>query len=96
MGKALTIAGIAEEDNLLFVSGAGDVNGDGLTDIIMASHKEDKVYVVFGSSDMRTKTSFDLSTLDGTNGFQVVAGYNDLNNFQQRFLEGGAFLDDDE
>jgi len=52
--------------------------------------------VVFGSSDMRSKASFDLSTIDGKNGFQVVAGYNDLNNFQQRFLEGGAFLDDDE
>jgi len=39
----LTIAGVSEEANLLFVSGAGDVNGDGFTDIIMASHKEDLV-----------------------------------------------------
>jgi len=52
--------------------------------------------VVFGTSHLRNTAEFDLSFLNGTNGFQIVAGYTDLSNFQQRFLEGGAFLDDDE
>jgi hypothetical protein len=50
---------------------AGDVNGDGIDDMIVGSEHNKKVYVVFGSSD-----GFDaellLSALDGINGFALT------------------------
>ncbi|MCA9110303.1 MAG: FG-GAP repeat protein [Planctomycetaceae bacterium] len=60
------------------VSGAGDVNGDGFDDIIISADGADpngesragESYVVFGKSGGFSST-FDLSTLDGTNGFRL-------------------------
>jgi Ca2+-binding RTX toxin-like protein len=60
------------------VSSAGDVNGDGLDDLIIGAFrdthpgasKSGKAYVVFGNAD-GFGSSFDLSNLDGTNGFAV-------------------------
>ena len=60
------------------VSGAGDVNGDGVQDVIIgapyaapgeASHVGES-YVVFGSGG-GFAASMDLSSLDGTNGFLI-------------------------
>ncbi len=55
------------------VNGAGDVNGDGLDDILIGTPgRENYVgesYVVFGATAFAA--SFDLSTLDGTNGFRL-------------------------
>ena len=63
------------------VSSAGDVNGDGLDDILIGAMGADpngsssgEGYVVFGSS-VAFPSSFDLSSLDGTNGF-VINGIN--------------------
>ncbi|ELS04788.1 FG-GAP repeat protein [Xenococcus sp. PCC 7305] len=63
------------------VSNAGDINGDGIEDIIIAANPnifpEDslgKSYVLFGSSN-NFASSFDLATLDGSNGF-VINGIN--------------------
>jgi len=70
------------------VSGAGDVNGDGINDIIIGAHKGDpngqaeagESYVVFGRST-GFPASFDLSSLfpasggDGSKGF-VLQGVN--------------------
>ena len=61
------------------VSGAGDVNGDGIDDIIIGASTANpdgrtgagESYVVYGTKD-GFDASFDLSTLDGTNGFRVV------------------------
>lgn len=57
------------------VSAAGDVNGDGVDDLIIGALKADsnapnsgRSYVVFGSGD-GFAASFPLSTLDGSNGF---------------------------
>ncbi|MEO1434667.1 MAG: T9SS type A sorting domain-containing protein [Bacteroidota bacterium] len=59
------------------VNTAGDVNGDGIVDIIIGATGADpggnniagKSYVVFGTSNL--PASLDLSTLDGNNGFAL-------------------------
>jgi Ca2+-binding RTX toxin-like protein len=56
------------------VSTAGDMNGDGYDDVIISNDSTyspgaGKCYVVFGSPT-GVAASFDLSTLNGTNGFQ--------------------------
>ena len=60
------------------VSTAGDFNGDGLDDIIIGAldnNNQDsspfgKSYVIFGSNNF-SSPSFDLSSLNGSNGFQI-------------------------
>jgi Ca2+-binding RTX toxin-like protein len=63
------------------VSSAGDVNGDGFDDLIIGANGaesaggeayEGESYVVFGKADWAGTPSFDLATLDGTNGFRLV------------------------
>ena len=57
-----------------FVSGAGDVNGDGLADIIISGHGAlsgaGQSYVVFGSRGGFPAT-FNLANLNGANGFTI-------------------------
>ena len=60
------------------VSGAGDVNGDGIDDLIIGAGTADpngnnnagESYVVFGQTG-GFSSSLDLSTLDGSNGFVI-------------------------
>ncbi|MBE9192560.1 FG-GAP repeat protein [Gloeocapsopsis crepidinum LEGE 06123] len=52
------------------VSNAGDVNGDGLADLIVGSPGTNSSYVVFGNAS-GFEANFDLATLDGTNGFRI-------------------------
>ncbi len=58
------------------VSGAGDVNGDGVDDIIIGAHIADsngystgESYVVFGGAGVGTGGAIELASLNGTNGF---------------------------
>ncbi|HBE67842.1 MAG TPA: hypothetical protein DDW52_06810 [Planctomycetaceae bacterium] len=53
------------------VSGAGDFNGDGLSDILIGSQFTDQIYVFFGSSD-DASAIIDVNDLDGENGFAVT------------------------
>ena len=57
-------------------SSAGDINGDGFDDLLIGAHTAEglagKAYVVFGNSS-GLPSSFDLDTLDGTNGFALDA-----------------------
>lgn len=55
------------------VSGAGDINGDGVDDIVIGATGADpagEVYVVFGSTS-GFSSSFNLSSLNGSNGFTI-------------------------
>ncbi len=61
------------------VNGSGDINGDGLPDLVIGAQNADRgaasngeAYVIFGSSE-NFGAAFDLSTLDGSNGF-VLSG----------------------
>jgi hypothetical protein len=61
------------------VSSAGDVNGDGIIDLIIGADRADpngktaggESYVVFGSIGVSASGSIELSSLDGTNGFII-------------------------
>jgi hypothetical protein len=72
------IAGIDEDDELgVSLSGAGDVNGDGVDDLLIAAKYGDpnnnyeagESYVVFGASTFND--SLNLSDLNGSNGFVI-------------------------
>jgi Putative Ig domain/FG-GAP repeat len=61
------------------VSTAGDINGDGKADLVLGAHRYsdyvDAVFVIFGQSSF--PAAFDLTTLNGTNGFVITAGTRD-------------------
>jgi hypothetical protein len=76
--NGFTIDGIARDDEAGYsVSGAGDVNGDGIDDLIIGAPQVTPnfqtyvgaSYVVFGGSSF--SSSLDLANLDGTNGFVI-------------------------
>ncbi len=77
--NGFTINGTAVGDHSgISVSGAGDVNGDGLDDLIIGARNASpsdvpagKSYVVFGT-DSGFTASLELSSLNGTNGFAIV------------------------
>jgi Ca2+-binding RTX toxin-like protein len=88
--NGFTIDGIAEEDESgVSLSAAGDVNGDGIDDLIIGAYGADpngenkagQSYVVFGSTG-GFAPSLNLSALDGTNGFAIngIAEY-DISGF---------------
>jgi autotransporter-associated beta strand protein len=72
------ISGEAAEDlSGISVASAGDVNGDGFDDLIIGAHLADPnglssgaSYVVFGH-DGGFAANLNLSSLDGSNGFQI-------------------------
>lgn len=63
------INGVSNEDRAGYsVDIIGDMNGDGLADMLVSGWKADEAYVVFGDSGSWS-SSFNLSSLDGSNGF---------------------------
>lgn len=82
-GQGFVIAGAHSDDQLgRSVSSAGDVNGDGFADLIVGAPGGDAggeysnsgtSYVIFGRAAGLANT-FDLSALNGKNGFQLIGG----------------------
>ncbi|MEH2408751.1 beta strand repeat-containing protein [Nostoc sp.] len=82
--NGFTINGIAGDNLGISVSSAGDVNDDGITDLIIGaygaspnSYRSGQSYVVFGKSTGFSPT-LNLSDLNGANGFTIngIAGKN--------------------
>ncbi|MEK0448106.1 MAG: hypothetical protein RL088_374 [Verrucomicrobiota bacterium] len=78
--NGFTISGLSGSDRFgLSVSAAGDVNGDGISDLIAAAYKADTTagaeagaaYVVYGKTGTFAST-FSLSSLNGANGFKIT------------------------
>ena len=82
--NGFAINGIAAYDySGISISSAGDINGDGIDDLIIGAYGASpngdlsgQSYVVFGNSTGFSQT-LDLSTLNGTNGFAIngIAAY---------------------
>lgn len=85
--KGFIIRGTEDSDFLgREVSAAGDINGDGFDDLLIATRGGDgidnlkqntgEVYVVFGSASFGQAGAFaqglDLSSIDGQNGFRII------------------------
>ena len=68
------VEGALSEDSLgISVSKAGDVNGDGIADLLASaplSNGLGATYVVFGKTGS-TSPTLNVATLDGTNGFKI-------------------------
>jgi len=96
-----TITGIDASDNATRVSSAGDINGDGIDDLIIGATEGDpngsnsgESYIVFGNA-AGFGASLDLSTIasgDGTDGF-VINGIN-ANDRAGRVSSAGDFNGD--
>ena len=89
--NGFTVAGIKIEDSLgSAVSNAGDINGDGIDDLILGAQNasqtgeytfEGGAYVIFGKNTP-FDADFELTTLDGSNGFSIpgLSLYDSLGN----------------
>ena len=82
--QGFVIEGVNEYDRSGYsVSDAGDINGDGIADIVIGAPGEyyynysfggytsGKAYVVFGGSSVGNDGTLELSALDGSNGFVI-------------------------
>ena len=72
-----TLTGKAERDRSgVSVSSAGDINGDGIDDLIIGASGTDNYagesYVVFGGTEVGDTGTLSLSSLNGTNGFALT------------------------
>ncbi|MBD2533715.1 FG-GAP repeat protein [Nostoc flagelliforme FACHB-838] len=76
------INGIAANDESgTSVSNAGDINNDGIDDLIIGANYSGQNYVVFGGKNLGSGGILNLSSLNGTNGF-----------FINGFAEGGYLV----
>ncbi len=98
--NGFVIRGAQAEDRAGFsVKAVGDVNGDGIDDIIIGAPENDstndpdpgEAYVVFGSAGGLPAT-LDLGALDGTNGFKLDGI--DAADFVGSSVSGGDFNGD--
>ncbi|RUT71324.1 HYR domain-containing protein [Flavobacterium cupreum] len=82
------------------VRSAGDINGDGIPDLMIAAPGADfggisnvgEIYVIFGGSGFSFDT-FDVSTLNGTNGF-IIRGVTEEEQLGSSLDSAGDFNND--
>ena len=100
--NGFVINGINQYDRSgISVSGAGDINGDGVDDVIIGAKYADSKnndlsgasYVVFGGGDVGSSGVLDLSDLDGINGF-MINGI-DESDFSGGSVSGAGDINDD-
>jgi VCBS repeat-containing protein len=100
--NGFVLPGIADSERIgSAVSEAGDVNGDGFTDLIIAAPSADpnginaagKTYIVFGGATVGTSGSVDLSAFDGSNGF-VVNGISEFDTLGRAVSSAGDINND--
>jgi VCBS repeat-containing protein len=100
--NGFTIDGLFSGDQSGFsVSGVGDVNNDGVDDFILGarfadtgSGDEGQSYVIFGDS-AGFPANFDLSTLDGTNGFEINGSVLDISGLSGFSVAGAGDINGD-
>jgi hypothetical protein len=51
----------------------GDVNHDGLDDVLFIQKNKGNAFVIFGSTSFTSATSIDVQSLNGTNGFKLTS-----------------------
>jgi len=99
----VTFTGVGANDNFGFsVAGAGDVNGDGYADVIVAAHRNDaggvdagRAYVYFGGSSMDNTVDVTLTGAAAGDQFGVsVASAGDVNGDGFADVIVGGFLND--
>ncbi|PJK27702.1 FG-GAP repeat protein, partial [Minwuia thermotolerans] len=81
-GEGVSFDGLAAGDRLgSSVDGGGDFDGDGVADFVIGAEGVDygsysnvgEAYVIFGPGQAVAETSFDLSTIDGTDGVTITS-----------------------
>ncbi|MXN67497.1 tandem-95 repeat protein [Stappia sp. GBMRC 2046] len=78
--NGFTLTGPGRSESGYSVSSAGDVNGDGIDDLIIGGNRADpsgrtdagQSYIVFGGQNFGS--GFSLASLDGSNGFIITGG----------------------
>jgi hypothetical protein len=74
--NGFNIIGVTADLSGSSVSSAGDVNGDGVNDLIIgapyANSQAGTSYVVFGASDIGSTGTLSLTALNGSNGFKIT------------------------
>lgn len=63
------------------ISNAGDINNDGVDDIIIGTKEAERSYVIFGHENLSSSGNFNLSQIDGSNGF--ILGTTELGNLYE-------------
>ncbi|MCB9952844.1 MAG: FG-GAP repeat protein [Planctomycetaceae bacterium] len=80
--------GKLERAYLGYVGASGDVNGDGINDLLVGSTGTSEVDVLFGTAD-GFEAPYEPGDLDGTNGFRIAGG-----SIGRVFASGGDFNGD--
>jgi hypothetical protein len=98
--NGFVINGVSADDQLgISVNAAGDVNDDGIADVVVGAFQDDPngadsgtAFVVFGATSGFAAT-LDPSTLNGTNGF-IINGETSLDNAGRSVSSAGDFNGD--
>jgi Ca2+-binding RTX toxin-like protein len=80
------ITGQVDDEAGTSITGLGDVNGDGLADMLVGAPRADRAYVVFGKSNT---TNIDLTNVvAGIGGYSILA--QNLGDFDKLSVTGGV------